>query len=164
MIFSCVTWSDQSRDFNITIEEIKADKEKIFSLQYYGCSSFQHPTRNTEMDRLLRRYSPLQIFRLCYVYLLYFHPSDYNIVTQYSHNIKVSSEHKTCYLVPWNHTCTLTLTIAEAPPCQIFPGHPSLQPFYRNVHIGEHWNHHRWTTSGPWTYQSSVPCPCSLPL
>ena len=116
------------------------------------------------MNIILCRYYLLLIYRLCYHYFLYYHPSDCNIVTQYSHQKTVSFEHITFCLVPRNHTCTFPPTITEAPPRHILSVHPSLQPFYCNIHISEHCNHHRLTPFGPCTYKSFIPCPCNFPL
>ena len=117
-----------------------------YLLQYYGSSLFQHPERHPEINSIFCRYYPLRIFRLCYYYLLSSHPSDCNITTQYSHHKTVYSEHKTCCLVPWNNTCTLPPTIDEAPPHQIFSGHPLIQHFYWNIQICKHCNHNRLTS------------------
>ena len=43
---------------------------------------------HSEMNSILSIYSPLLIFHICYHYLLSSHPSDCNIVTQYSHQKK----------------------------------------------------------------------------
>ena len=67
------------------------------------------------------------------LFFTFFSPKWFNIVTQYSHHKTVSSGHKTCRLVPWNHICTLPLTISESPLCQIFPDHPLLQDYCREL-------------------------------